>query len=768
MTAFGAPFSLVREVLLAALLFPLAARAEGDAKWPISNAALRFQMEIETRPLDPSAGIIAILPNGGNLPAPFPEAVVLDSENKELKSEVIWHNPHEGLGLVFEAPKGQGPIWIYVRAGTGIKNPWTEKSEFHPGLLLYTHVTRGAGLPEARAIAAEVPPGKSARMGQVPMVADRANRFGSSDRFVSYYTGWLNVKTPGKYRFATISSDGSTALVDGQVVADWPGIHPYKPGEAGQHGTTVELTKGQHRVQYFHYNVGATPQAQFVWRYPGMDAKELAKTPTGNDWNESGSVRVISAESHNGAPVAIFEKSVFSYVGYNSEWIDLFELTAPFAEQLKDATYTWRFTGGLEAKGSRLLWLVPRTENPPTATLSVSSVRGASTFSRPLYPDVLPLSAKVSDKDDRATYQEALRNRLKGARGSHLTESWSPGIWGLLPEMIEPKEGREILAQLYTGALDDLAKLPADAREKLDNIYYEELWADKQAGLAFIKDIIDRDRDPIRHSKWQYRLVDFLLNEIGDIKAARTAASQISLNLLLATPEAGALKMVQLGDIERLDGNLEKAQQIYAEAQALYIKATAQQGGQKLGTAPDRPGSSPKPQETPGKSKGFVIAAALNTSADWRKRTVQETAYFTEVKNLLQQGYLTEARANLDKWQAEFPLGKLAGDFPVAEASYFATLENYERAVRILKTYRKQVDISKDLPEAMQLEWNCLAALQQLEPLKELAADVKKRFPDLPLAQDADDVLAGHLPPKVDVNAIMPQKITPRHKKKSQ
>lgn len=757
--------------LIASLAFlPFAARAEESTKWPVPTATLRFQMEIAMRPTNPSAGIVAILPNGGNLPQPFPEPVVLDSENKELKCEVIWHNPREGLGIVFEVPKASGNVWIYLRPGSSIKNAWTEKSQFHPGLLLYTHVTRGASLPEARAMAAEVPAGKSARMGQVPMIADRANRFGSSDRFVSYYTGWINAPKTGKYRFATVSSDGSTAMIDGNVVADWPGIHHYKDGQEGQKGSTVELTAGQHRVQYFQFNVGSTPQSQLVWRFPGMEktaeGKDLPKTPMGGDWNESGSVRVVNAESHNGAPVAIFEKSALSYVGYNGEWIDLFELTAPFADQLKDATYSWKFTGGMEAKGPRVLWVVPRLDTPPVATLTVSSVRGASSFSRPLYPDVLPPGAQVSDKDDRAGYQEALLNRLKGTTHGRPAEGWAPGIWGLLPEMIEPREGKEVLEQLYTRSFEDLSKLPASAREKLDTIYYEELWPDKKAALTFIKDMIDRDRDPVRHYNWQYRLVDFLLNEIGDIKAARAAASQIGINLLQVSPEAGALKTVQLGDIERLDGNLERAQQIYAEAQAFYRKASAPEA-QKLGSTVDRPGSTAKAQASPGKDKGFVIAAASNTSADWRKRTVQETAYFTEVKNLLQQRYLTEAHDTLNKWQVEFPLGKLAGEFPVAEASYYAALENYERAVRILKAYRKQVDISKDLPEAMQLEWNCLAALQQLEPLKELAADVKKRFPDLPLAQDADDVLAGHLPPKLDSTEIMPQAAKPRHGKKS-
>ena len=746
--------SPISKCLLAiALLFPASSRAEeagrATAKWAVQNADLRFQMAIEIKPNDPSGGIIAILPNGGTLPQPFPEAVVLDSAGNELKYECIWNNSHEGYGIVFEQPKAEGPVWIYVRSSPSIKNAWTDKSAFHPGLLLFTQTGR-ASLPEARSIASEVPMGKGARMGQVPMIADRANRFGSSTNFVSYYTGWLKVKTEGKYWLATISCDGSTALVDGQVAADWPGRHPYKAGEGGQKGRPVQLSKGLHRVQYFQFCVdGNPPQSQFVWKPPGMDPKEVGRTPMNDDWVQSGSVKVVNAESRNGVPLALFDKTAISYCGFNGQWIDLYELVSPFADQYKDATFTWSFTGGLDAKGARLLWPVPRSTDMTTATLAVTTTRGSSKFKRLLYPDVLPPGAKVTDRDDRKPWQEGLLNLLKADHGKHPASRWTPGIWGLLPEMIEPREGKEVLAELFTRSVEEMAVMPADAREKLENIYYEQIWGDKQGTPAFLRDMISREKDPVRHFHWQLKQVDFALYELGDTKAARMAASQISVNLLQITPEAAALRIVQLGDIERLDGNAEKAQQIYAEAQAQYRRSKTPDGP-KMGALMERPGSMPKTKEAP--KTGFVIGAASGSNVDWRKKTVQETANFTEFKNQLSQDYIAEARATLDKWQVEFPLGKLAGDFPVAESTYYAVIGNYERAVRILKTYRKQVDLSKDLPAAMQLEWDCLAALKKIEPLKELAADIKKRIPDHELAKNVDDVLAGNLtvPPRPD------------------
>ena len=744
------------------------AQAQDSGKWPVQNAVVRFQFEIELKPNDPSAGVFAILPDAGTLPQPFPEAIVLDSAGKELKNECVWHNPREGMGIVFEQPKAAGPLWVYIRSATEMKNVWTEKSAFRPGLFLYTQ-TAHSSLPEARSIASEVPSGKGARLGQVPMIADRQNRFGPSDTFVSYYTGYLNITKEGAYRFGTVSSDGSTALLDGQVVSDWPGRHPYSGGEKGEKmGRPVTLSKGPHRVQYFHFSVSAKPQAQLVWRYPGL-GKEMPETPMGSNWIQSGSVKMINAETRNGSPLSVFEKTAVSYLGFNEQWIDLYELSVPFADQYKNATYSWKFSDGSDAQGPKVYWVAARSTDMPRASLSITTTRGTSIYSRLLYPDMIPESAKVDNVEDRQQYQEALLNRLKGTHGNRPAKDWSKGIWGLLPEVIEPREAKEVLKELFERSVEDLANLPPGARAKLENIYYDELHGDK-SGTAVLRQMTEREKDPVRRLHWQFKQVDYQLYEIGDIKAARALASQITMNRLQVTPEEVALQQIQLGDIERLDGNLEKAQQIYGQAQMDYQRVR-HEAEHPLGSVMEhsgvalKPGAKEAPKEAQKEApkKAFVIGAASGSGADWRKRTVQETTYFTQVKNLLSQDYLAEARETLDKWQIEFPLGKLAGDFPVAEASYFAALENYERAVRILRAYRKQVDISKDLPDAMQLEWDCLAKLQKLEPLKELAADVKKRFPDLPLAKRADDVLAGNLPPQPD--EIIPKAV--KGKKKS-
>ncbi len=152
------------------------------------------------------------------------------------------------------------------------------------------------------------------------------------------------------------------------------------------------------------------------------------------------------------------------------------------------------------------------------------------------------------------------------------------------------------------------------------------------------------------------------------------------------------------------------------------------------------------PKVNPKSNNGIVIGAADTQDADWRKRAVLQNSFYTEVKNLIDQDELGDARDKLDEWAVEFPLSKLGGDYTLADAEYAIRFEDFERAQRVLKAYRLRVDLSPQLAEVMDIEWKCDSELQNPGDIKELATDIKKRFPDLPLAKDADKALHGEMP----------------------
>jgi len=690
---------------------------------------MRFQADIATQPTAPEAGYVAIFPNGGGLPAPFPNGVVMDAQGRQVACASLWNNPQEGYAIVFaNAP---GPVWIYLESSPSPTNAWTEDSALHPSLLLYTRIGH-ATLNAARSLATESPPGQGVRMGLVPMIADAQNRFGPSDDFVSYYTGWLNFPESGSYFIGTISQDGSAVLIDGTTAAEWPGIHGAREGRTGDKGKTVSVTAGTHRVEYFQFTSEGSPMSQLIWRLPSAGKGALPQTPRRDAFAHSGAVRITAAETRSGVAPALFERRVRSYMSFADQFVDLFDLSIATPVSA-GAQYNWQFTDGSQAHGPKVLWPIIRGANL-SVTLTATNARGSSISTRLLYPDTYPPPADVNDPDARRDYAQALLNRLQGApAGTSPVASWTPALWEMLPQVIQGGEAKDLLAFLFQHCNADLANLSQDDQKQLGDIYYEELKADKQGAPAILNTIIAAQKTPEAQFRWQLKALDFALFEAGDIAGARQIAAGLRVDTFHGGKNDAELKLIAQGDIERMAGNVDLATQAYTSAQALNQQ-------------PTRPGFLPftgfndRPSPTPSKD-GIVISAADTQDADWRKRAVLQGTYYTEVKNLLDQNALADARDKLDAWALEFPLSKLGGDYTLAEAEYAIKFNDYERAQRILKAYRIRVDLSAQLAEIMQLEWDCDAHLQHPEETKSLAADIKKRFPDLPLAKEADGVL---------------------------
>ena len=738
-TAFSAPaFAFLLTLCLA---FP--ARA-GDQKWLVPAAEVRLKMEITEKPSVPEAGVVLFIQSRGFLPEPAALADVFDSAGKELKNECIWNNPREGFGMVFEPPTADGPVTIYFKKSSSVR-AWTPKSSLHPSLLLYTE-TGKHNMSDVRLFASKEPVGSSGRAGQVPMVADRANRFGLGDGYLSYYCGWLNVPDDGPIFYGTVSSDGSQALLDGKVVAEWPGEHPYKETIPGEHGKSSVVGKGPHRFEYFHFTVNPNPQAQFIWHLSGAP-KDNFSTPRNQDFVRSGSGKVVSAESRSGAPLAMFDSQPIRYVYYEGSAVDLFELNVPFNKNAGGSDPDWALGNKCGTTGTNLLWPVLRGEFP-SVKLTVKNSRGMTSSSRTLYPDVVPKETRITDPQDRALWQQALLTRLKAApRRDHPTEGWPKCFWTMLPEIVEPGEACELLSELFDHSFGELQKLPRDAREKLESIFLQDIVSDHEKAAGFLVKTIANQKDPGR-IHWQILQIDFYLFEVGDVVAARRLSEQLQVVPSAASPVDMALRTVQRGDIERLSGHPDSALQFYATAQQEYQRAIAPPPP-ALGSPMDHPTSPPKPQSGHPDANGMALEAAKGNQPDWRVRTVRQNASFSQVTSLLDQGYIAEAKSALDAWIVEFPFSKLDGNFSLAEARYYALIGNNQRAVRILNAYRKQTEISNELPAAMEMELRCLVALNRPADIKDLSADIANRFPDFPLAKLAAEALSRGSLPKV-------------------
>ncbi|MBN1420776.1 MAG: PKD domain-containing protein [Planctomycetes bacterium] len=92
-----------------------------------------------------------------------------------------------------------------------------------------------------------------------PSIALGINPFGRQRDYIASYTGFLRIASSGTYVFATNSFGPSFLLVDGKVVAEWPGWHDAGGGAQGTHAGKTFLTAGLHRLEY---HAAAGPRGQ--------------------------------------------------------------------------------------------------------------------------------------------------------------------------------------------------------------------------------------------------------------------------------------------------------------------------------------------------------------------------------------------------------------------------------------------------------------------------------------------------------------------------
>jgi hypothetical protein len=158
--------------------------------------------------------------------------------------------PGDQAQFLFRPEPGETRYHVYL--GRRLPEPAREVYEPKAGLVVEVR-----DLPEGRfAHAPEIVAlFESSRTVQgrrlVSQVFHGANPVGGTPRFVARYRGHLHVAAKGAYRIVTASSDASTVLVDGKVVAQWGGIHPANAGVRGQFGSTVDLEPGLHRLEYY-------------------------------------------------------------------------------------------------------------------------------------------------------------------------------------------------------------------------------------------------------------------------------------------------------------------------------------------------------------------------------------------------------------------------------------------------------------------------------------------------------------------------------------
>jgi len=87
------------------------------------------------------------------------------------------------------------------------------------------------------------------------------------------WSGWLRTDRDGQYSFTTLTDDGSTLEIDGQVVVDNGGVHP-----ATRRTATIAMTPGLHQIRLRFLQATGVYEFRASWTPPGETSESALPT----------------------------------------------------------------------------------------------------------------------------------------------------------------------------------------------------------------------------------------------------------------------------------------------------------------------------------------------------------------------------------------------------------------------------------------------------------------------------------------------------------
>ncbi|MBI3985681.1 MAG: hypothetical protein HY343_02080, partial [Lentisphaerae bacterium] len=486
-------------------------------------------------------------------------------------------------------------------------------------------------------------------------------------------------------------------------------------------------------------------------------------------------------------PTAVIDASFAAYICPSNAPICLFEFSALAAETHPQGTgYEWDFGNGRKVQGPRISWLSVGSANL-TVTLTVSNAAQVSRASKTVFPKTWPELTSVDNPAGRTRFGAAFDVMVRSTpKDKPPCENWPPVLWGALLSVLDRGPYVELLRIVFERSREDIRALPLAERYALEDLFIDTLrMTTNTATVTKWMDELERgEKDLARLLQLKSDRIDFYLWDANRPEAAESIAGQLSASSLGTLQYS--IGMIRLGDSRLLTGKPEDARRYYGLAQqnSPNIRKLIRQPASPAADAPSKTaGTAGKPDpmsrtvypldakkddkrdpmsrtaypldaKKPGAGgrpdadkKNAPTAPTLSRALfavradDWKVSAVHEASYYATVKTLLAQRYPLEARKVLEQWELEFPLQKLAGDYPIAEASYYMAVGHYTRAQRILQIYRSTVDLSNVLPDAMKMELDCLKRLHKDAEIKALAQVILKRLPNHPLAKVAEGIL---------------------------
>ncbi|RKY32192.1 MAG: hypothetical protein DRP67_01265 [Candidatus Omnitrophota bacterium] len=176
---------------------------------------------------------------------------VVDENGKEIPYFLVYAGPGNKYQISLPAKGDIFYVYYGNKDAEKVSYNWKPKA----GLILEVYKRKGFwcdNWEKAKRIIERSKKGKLIGRSFWKKIWDGTNPFSSDKDVVKIYTGYFYCRKPGIYYFATSSAGASFLFIDDKLVASWPGWHKAEPFVRPEHSGSIYLTKGIHKLVYYH------------------------------------------------------------------------------------------------------------------------------------------------------------------------------------------------------------------------------------------------------------------------------------------------------------------------------------------------------------------------------------------------------------------------------------------------------------------------------------------------------------------------------------
>ena len=615
--------------------------------------------------------------------------LVVDSRGNVLPSAVLFSRRGEVTWVAFNGAAAKGQVALYY--GPSVQLPGAQLRRVPAGgwqprlsLFLFTMPAPPGALQSHKPIAAAFRERRFFGLGPVDKVFHGFNPFGPDDNYASYYLGYLVIRKSGKYRIFTSSDEASFVFLDDRPLCSWPGSHQAHAGRRGKFGADVHLTRGEHKLEYYHVETTGEQCAALGWTPPGekgyriVPASAFLHVPV---------ARAGAPERFGGRPLAAFQWSQDDQVLHENYQFTRISFASQCRNLPKGAKFVWDF-------GDRLSARVPEPEHvylgagPFPCTLKVLDEKGKllDHFSAVIRPDEAIKNFTINDRHIVHRYVQAICK----TDCSRLPPSTLDALW----ELVETEEDPALVLPFAETYVERLG-LKGKGWHAGDYLALAYSVKNPEAAVKLYTRLAASAPTKLDAARAQLERIEIILHKLDNPELAMKVARAVRASRGGLEARVAAVK---IGDIHRAQGDFEKAEKAYRQAQDI----------------------------TYAKMDPRVIA-------------VRQGGYLETVNSFLEHGYLRAAREALVMWEIEHPIGKLSGDLILMTARYFDKLGEPRRALAELETLTKLNPLTPYLPEVELLKARAYRKMGNEAKARELYQKVMDEYPRSRAARVARD-----------------------------